>query len=111
MRKPLAAIVLLLRFLWAVVTSGVQTARVIARGSRRPEAAFIRMPFAPMSDTGAALLGCMITLTPGTTTIDIDMGRRELLLHVLDASDVEAAVADIRRQFERYVVTLFGSEG
>ena len=67
-----AAIVLLLRFLWALVVSGVQTAVVIAKGRRRPAAAFVRMRFAPMSETGAALLGCMITLTPGTTTIDID---------------------------------------
>jgi hypothetical protein len=38
------------------------------------------------------------------------MERREMLLHVLDASDVDGAVAGIRREFERYVVTLFGSE-
>lgn len=110
LRRLAAAVVLLLRFLWAVVTSGVQTARVIARGRRRPAAAFIRLRFAPMSDTGAALLGCMITLTPGTTTIDIDLERREMLLHLLDASDAEGAVAGIRSQFERYVVTLFGTE-
>jgi multisubunit Na+/H+ antiporter MnhE subunit len=110
--KLMAAMVLLLRFLKAVVVSGFQTVGVILRasfGSRRPPAAaFVRVRFAPMSEQGAALLGCMVTLTPGTTTIDIDMASRELLLHVLDASDTDAMVEGIRRDFEPGLLTLFG---
>lgn len=110
--KLVAALVLLSRFLKAMVLSGFQTVGVILRasfGSRRPPAAaFVRVRFAPMSEQGAALLGCMVTLTPGTTTIDIDMVRRELLLHVLDATDTDAMVDGIRRDFEPSLVTLFG---
>lgn len=106
-----AALVLLLRFLGAVVVSGFQTVRVIAGLGRRPNPAFIRMRYAPMNETGAALLGCMISLTPGTTTIDIDPQRREMLLHVLDATDVQSLVAQIRRDFERHLVVLFAAGG
>jgi len=110
--KSVAALQLLLRFLRAVVVSGFQTVGVILRaslGSRTPPAAaFLRVRFAPMSEQGAALLGCMVTLTPGTTTIDIDMQARELLLHVLDASNTSALVEGIRRDFEPGLVTLFG---
>ena len=112
LRKPIAAVVLLLRFLRAVVVSGVQTLRVIIvsgrPGAPPPPAALLRVRFAPMSADGAALLGCMISLTPGTTTLDIDMERRELLLHVLDASDTEGMVRGIRSQFESSLVVLFG---
>jgi multisubunit Na+/H+ antiporter MnhE subunit len=112
MNKPFAALLLLLRFLRAMVVSGVQTVAVILRastGSRRaPPAAFVRVRYAPMSAQGAALLGCMVSLTPGTTTLDIDEDQRELLLHVLDASDTDALVAGIRRDFEPGLVTLFG---
>jgi multisubunit Na+/H+ antiporter MnhE subunit len=110
--KPWAALLLLLRFVKAVLVSGVQTVGVILRsglGERRPPpAAFVRVRFAPMSAQGAALLGCMVTLTPGTTTLDIDMDRHELLLHVLDASDTDALVQGIRRDFEPGLVALFG---
>ncbi|MCX7691926.1 Na+/H+ antiporter subunit E [Tepidimonas taiwanensis] len=113
-RKAGWVAVLALRFLTAVVVSGLQTVRVIARasvGSRRaPAAAFVRVRFAPMSAQGAALLGCMVTLTPGTTTLDIDLARCELLLHVLDASDTDALVQGIRRDFEPALVALFGEE-
>ncbi len=112
MNKPIAAVVLLLRFLRAVVVSGLQTVRVILAsglpGGRPPPVALVRVRFAPMSAHGAALLGCMVSLTPGTTTIDIDMERRELLLHVLDASDTDGLVQGIRRDFEPGLVALFG---
>jgi multicomponent Na+:H+ antiporter subunit D len=88
MNRLFAAIVLLLRFLRAVVVSGLQTVRVILSAPRPATAAagaYLRVRFAPMSGR-RGLLGCMVSLTPGTTTvIDIDMERRELLLHVLDA--------------------------
>lgn len=107
-----AALVLLLRFLRALLISGLQTVAVILRagwpGGAPPPVALLRVRFAPMSETGAALLGSMVSLTPGTTTIDIDMEHRELLLHVLDASDTEALVAGIRRDFEPGLVALFG---
>lgn len=113
--KLIAAIVLLLRFLRAIVVSGVQTVGVILRagfgGGEPPPAAFVRVRYAPMSAQGAALLGCMISLTPGTTTLDIDEDRRELLLHVLDASDTDGMVEGIRRDFEPGLVALFGPAG
>ncbi len=115
MSRPVAALLLLGHFLAAVVVSGAQTALVILRasagGARAPRSAFVRLRYAPMDERGASLLGAMITLTPGTTTIDIDPGRREMLLHVLDASDLDSLVTAIRRDFERYLVVLFGREG
>jgi multisubunit Na+/H+ antiporter MnhE subunit len=112
--RTVAATVLMFRFLRAIGVSGVQTVGVILRASlghrRPPPAAFVRVRFAPMSPRGAALLGCMVTLTPGTTTIDIDMERRELLLHVLDASDTDALVQGMRRDFEPGLVALFGEQ-
>jgi multisubunit Na+/H+ antiporter MnhE subunit len=109
MTRLAAALILTFRFLRAVVVSGWQTVGVILRNAEAPPAAFVRMRFAPMSETGAALLGCMISLTPGTTTLDVDMGRREMLLHLLDASDPDAVVAGIRADFERYLVVLYGT--
>lgn len=114
MKKIWAAAILFLRFCRAVMVSGVQTLQVIVRASvgarTPPPAAFLRIRFAPMSAQGASLLGCMITLTPGTTTIDIDMAQREILMHVLDASDIEGLVQGIRQEFEPGLVVLFGEQ-
>ncbi len=103
-----------MRFLRAVLVSGVQTVVIILKSGRPggtpPPVALVRIRFAPMSARGAALLGSMVSLTPGSTTIDIDMESRELLLHVLDASDLDAVVDGIRRNFEPGLRVLFGRE-
>lgn len=110
--KIWALFVLLLRFLKAVVLSGLQTVQVILAASKggagSPTGTFVRVRFAPMSATGAAILGCMVSLTPGTTTLDIDMDQYELLLHVLDEFSVQEMLAGIRTDFEPGLVAVFG---
>jgi multisubunit Na+/H+ antiporter MnhE subunit len=112
MNKVIAAVVLPVRFGWAMVTSGVQTVAAIVRQGlaigQPPPASFVRIGFAPMSAQGAALLGCMISLTPGTTVIDIDLPRRQMVLHMLDTSQAVAAVEAIRREFEPPLLAWFG---
>jgi multisubunit Na+/H+ antiporter MnhE subunit len=108
--RPLILARLLLRFLGHSVLAGVSTARIILRRTP-PPAGLVRLPYAPMSETGAAVLGAMVTLTPGSSVIDIDSERRELLVHLLDMRTAAAAAAAIRRDFERDIATLFPPEG
>lgn len=104
--RAVVAIELLLRFVVQVLVSGFDTAWQILRPDRRPSPRFVRMAYGPMTPRGAAILGSMITLTPGTTTLDIDPVRRELLLHMLDGSDPSSAIAGIRKHFERPLLKL-----
>jgi multisubunit Na+/H+ antiporter MnhE subunit len=103
-------VTLLLRFLWQVLVSGLGTARLILVGTARLRPGLVRFPYAPMSEAGAAVLGALVTLTPGTTTVDVDPGRREMLLHLLDTADVDGTLAGIRHDLERYVAVLFPPE-
>jgi multisubunit Na+/H+ antiporter MnhE subunit len=109
--RVLAVIVLLLRFVQHAVSGGVQTLRVILRQRRGAPASppvLVRVPITPLPPQGSALLGCLLSLTPGSTVIDIDAAEGELLLHVLDPAGVDALVAGIRRDFEPPLRTLYG---
>jgi multicomponent K+:H+ antiporter subunit E/multicomponent Na+:H+ antiporter subunit E len=97
---------LFLRFFGHCVLSGVSTAGIILKRTA-PPAGFVRFHFVPMSMTGAAVLGAMVTLTPGSSAIDIDMERREILLHLLDTRLTKASVEAIRRDFEHDISLLF----
>ena len=55
------------------------------------------------------ILAALVTLTPGTSTVDIDPVRRELLLHVLDSEDIETTLSAIRRDFLLPLRSLFGA--
>lgn len=107
--RPVAILRLLLRFAVHCVLAGVATARIILLRTQ-PSAGLVRLPFAPMSSTGAAVLGALVTLTPGSTTIDIDLERCELLLHLLDVRAAETTLAAIRGDFEPDVCALFPEE-
>jgi multisubunit Na+/H+ antiporter MnhE subunit len=110
-RRTAIALALAATFLWQIVASGVATAWLIVRPGSRPQPALVRMKFTGLDETGAALLGCMMTLTPGTTTIDIDMDRGEMLVHLLDGRDPAAALASVHDDFERPLRALFPSRG
>ena len=100
-------LVLGLVFVREVVAGGATTAWFILRPGARPEPALVRVPYAGLSSTGAALLACLVTLTPGTSTVDLDVDRHCLLIHLLDGRDPQGAVDGIRRMFERRLRSLF----
>lgn len=103
---PFVLVRLWLRFVMHCITAGLGTARIILQ-RETPPAGLVRLRYAPMSATGAAILGAMVTLSPGTSTIDIDPVRREILLHLLNRRAAAATLTAIRRDFERDLCRLF----
>lgn len=112
MNRLAAAVMLPARFGGALITSGAQTIGTIVRQGLAigtpPLPSFVRISFAPMSAQGAAMLGSLISLTPGTTVVDIDLPRRQMVLHMLDSSQAATAVKAIRRKFEPPLQAWFG---
>lgn len=107
--RPVVISRLLLRFAGHCLLSGIATARIILSRTQ-PPAGVVQLHFAPMSSTGAAVLGALVTLTPGSTCIDIDPQQREMLLHLLDTREIETTFASIRRDFEQDLCLLFPEE-
>lgn len=107
--QPLLISKLLLRFISHCIMSGVNTAMIILQ-PKKPPAGLLRISFSPMSERGAALLGAMVTLTPGSSVIDIDMDKREMLLHLLNLNTANATINAIQRDFEYDIARLFPVE-
>lgn len=112
-RRIVATLQLLLRFVMALVVSGARTSGVIVQHGLRlrapPPSGLYVLSISPMRPQGVALLAAMVSLTPGTTVIDIDTERQEMLIHMLDTRDAETSVADIRTMFEDPLRLLFGN--
>jgi len=107
MQRAAVALTLGVVFPWQVLVTGVMTAWLIVRPRGRPMPAVIRMPYQQLSPTGAVVLACLVSLTPGTTVIDIDVERHLLVLHLLEGQDSAQAVEAIRNHFERRLRVLF----
>jgi multisubunit Na+/H+ antiporter MnhE subunit len=114
MNRALAAASLGGRFLRAVVVSGAQTVRVILVAGRpggvAPPTGFVRLPIAPMTPQGTALLACLVSLTPGTSVIEVDGDSHSLVLHMLDLGAAQATLQSVRRDFEPGLLAWFAKE-
>jgi multicomponent Na+:H+ antiporter subunit E len=58
-------------------------------------------------DFEITLLANLITLTPGTLSVDVSDDRRTLYVHALDCSDPDQTRQDIADGFERKILEAF----
>ncbi|MBL0370993.1 Na+/H+ antiporter subunit E [Rhizobium sp. KVB221] len=64
-------------------------------------------PLTLTRDFEITLLANLITLTPGTLTVDVSADRKILTVHAIDCSDPDAARRDIAEGFERLIREAF----
>jgi multicomponent K+:H+ antiporter subunit E len=106
--RPGVAVRLFLQVLWDIVVANVEVARLVLGPADRLHPAFIELPLEIEDPFVATLLASIITLTPGTLSVDIDRDRRVLLVHALDVTDVPAAIDTIKRRYEAPLREIFG---
>lgn len=105
--RPLGALLLFLLFMKELFRSAGRVARLVL--SRRPDISpdIVVVPVSLTRDAELTLLSNLITLTPGTLTVDVGEDRRTLIVHALEADDPEAVRRDIRSGFERAIREAF----
>lgn len=92
---------------YEIVVANLQIAAAVLHPRRRNRPGMATMPLAARSDLAVTVLANIITMIPGTLTVDLTTDRSGLLLHFFEARDVEAQVAAIRRGLEPLVQEVF----
>ena len=64
----------------------------------------VAYPLSLQNDVLITLLANMITLTPGTLSVEVSPDRQFLFIHFLDVADVEEEIRIIKDGFERYLL-------
>lgn len=98
---------LLLVFLREFALSVFRVTRLVLSPKMRFTPAAFRFQLSLTDARQITLLANMITLTPGTLTVDVTDDRSALIVHAIDCPDVEAARADLRDGFERLIREAF----
>jgi len=89
------------RFFYALLASNLQMARVVLfRPVRELSPDFVEYPVAGLSRLEIVLLSHCITLTPGTTSVEVSADHRVLVVHALDGADHAAVCRSIREDLE-----------
>lgn len=107
MIRPYRVAKLLAVFLREFSLSVLRVARLVLSPRMHFTPACFRFPLTLTGDRQISLLANLITLTPGTLTVDVTEDRSALIVHAIDCRDVEAACAEIRDGFERLIGEAF----
>ncbi len=96
-------------FLYELMASAVRVAVIVLRPdmSKVIQPAIVAVPLAVKSDIEITLLASLVTLTPGTLSIDVSQDRTTLYVHTLVLGDRNAVIADIKNSFEKKVLEVF----
>lgn len=93
-------------FAFELFASALKVARLVIRPDMgahlRP--GIIAFPLTATRDAEITLLANLITLTPGTLSLDVSEDRSTLYVHAIDVADKQALIDDIARGFEAKVI-------
>ncbi len=107
LRKSLLWAAFLLFFLRELVLASLRIAWDILTPRHRMRPAIVAIPLDLESDMEITSLANLITLTPGTLSLDISPDRKTLYIHAMYVTDVEKTRQEIKDRFERRIKELF----
>lgn len=97
-------IVLLGFLLKEMILGAIAVAWLVVQPKIRLRPAIIPYPLTVTTDIQITLLANLVTLTPGTLSVDVSDDRRTLFIHALDVADPEAVIGRIAAGFEAKIL-------
>ena len=105
--RPGSALLLAARVAVDIVVANGAVARRVIGPVGRLKPAFVEVPLDLRDPFVATILGSIVSLTPGTVSIDVDQERWVLCLHALDAPDPAALIREIKQRYEAPLKEIF----
>ena len=100
MTKLVAWTQVALVFAVELVKSTWATIRAVIGPPDRLRPAILAVPLDVKSPGGIVLFADMVTLTPGTTSLDVSPDGKTLYVHAIDAPDGQAAIDGMKASLE-----------
>lgn len=98
---------LILFFIYELVMSSLRVAWDVMTPGDSSTPAILEMPLDMKSDIEILLVTNLISLTPGTLSLDVSDDRKTLTFHAMYADDPQAVIDDLRNGMERLVKEVF----
>jgi len=105
--RPGVAVKFAARIVWDMLLANWAVARRVLGPVAKLHPAFIEVPLDLRDPFAATVLASIVSLTPGTVSIDVDRERWVLQLHALDAPDPDALVRQIKQHYEAPIREIF----
>ncbi|MEM0905931.1 MAG: Na+/H+ antiporter subunit E [Pseudomonadota bacterium] len=106
-RRFFGSVRLALTFLIELIKSSVNVALIVLSPGRTLRPAIIAYPLDVTTPAEITLLANLITLTPGTLSMDVSDDNKTLYVHAIDAPNPDEIIADIKHSFEGQIRRVF----
>ena len=93
-------------FVKELIVANLRVAHDVLTPRHHMRPAIVAVPLDAASDLEITLLANILTLTPGTLSLDVSDDRRVLFVHCMYVRDVEQAKRDIKEGFERRLLEI-----
>jgi multicomponent Na+:H+ antiporter subunit E len=101
--RPLKVVGLLLYLVGQIVVANLKVAAAVLGPRRLLRPALVAVPLDVKGDDRIAVLSNLISLTPGTLSLDVSRDRKTLYVHAMSASNPDDLRREIKEGFERRV--------
>ena len=98
---------LIVYFLYDLCVSSIRVAYDVLTPTDYSNPKILEMPLDVKSDIEILLVTNLISLTPGTLSLDVTPDRKTLIVHAMFADDPEAVIKSLKSGMERMVKEVF----
>lgn len=88
-------------FLYELIKANIQVAYEVVTPKLQMTPGIVKFPLSAKTDMEITLLANLISLTPGTLSLDVMEDRKYLYVHSMYIENKETFIADIKNGFER----------
>ena len=94
-------------FFYELVLSSFRVAWEVIRPGCHYRSGIVALPLKVDRDAEVTLLANLITLTPGTLSLDVSKDKSVVYVHAMDVKDAEVLRTDIKDGFENRILEAF----
>lgn len=91
-------------YLWELTLANLRVAYDVMRPTQRMRPGVLAIPLDAETDIEITLLANLLTLTPGSVSLDVSSDRRFLYLHAMYIGDVEEYRKSVKNTIEKRVL-------
>ncbi len=93
-------------FLWEMVKANIQVAIEVITPTHNMKPGIVSVPLDAKTDVEITFLANLITLTPGTLSLDVSTDRKVLYVHSMYVHNKQEFINDIKNGFEKRLLAI-----
>ncbi|GGE18262.1 Na+/H+ antiporter subunit E [Psychroflexus salis] len=93
-------------FLWEVIKANLQVAYEVITPTNNMKPGIVKLPLDAKTNLEITLLANLITLTPGTLSLDVSEDKKVLYVHSMYVHNKQEFINDIKNGFERRLLAI-----